>query len=660
MDLLVKQPSNDDTLTVNRLKAAWQQAEDRWLTFRKKQIRNYEYVVLNMIDKEIRKTLNEQRLPVYEIDLLNQPLQFTAGMLKRDATKVKAVPTHQGAESLSFLHTVLTSDWAMGNCSGYNEIARSGIDAWIGGFGATNNYWTTKFDPEGEWITESVDPFAVGFDPETRKMDFGEKGDCRYIWYSKMYSADEIQQIYARYLDDATKQELKDQAERFEGSSVRRVGKPISWIDRGVNFLKSMFGVENTIATQGVQNDFVDALNGLYRVVEWHDKRMEDHFLDYNPLTRESKRIDTHPGTESYVDEGGQPHVIQTIPEEVVYITAVCPTLLPSKPLFERPHPIQGRGFQIKFVFAYNWHPDMTRLKSGVDGLVGLADLMNQSLMSQVQAILDFNNPPIDVPLGSLDVETRPGWLSRERGRLREYTPFGGLKPEEKRPDGNIVKMFASLGQQSQMLFEQTHGISPNARGFRQGGREGARLDQQRSQKAEVMTAHFIDNMQEYMRSIFRYCDKALQVYLTTERSVRITSDSDDPRWLMVNQKTLEGIKNDVSQGDYDFRPDMETLGETARKEQVAMLAQLLQMGIDDPIESAMLRAAIYKYNDVPDVKRIGKYLEMKTGVLQDDEIQAVKMREVQRKMAVAGAAAELHGKVHGQPQPQSQQKKVA
>jgi hypothetical protein len=188
---------------------------------------------------------------------------------------------------------------------------------------------------------------------------------------------------------------------------------------------------------------------------------------------------------------------------------------------------------------------------------------------------------------------------------------------------------------------------------------ESGILFEKRTQQTEVMISHFFDNVQETTKHIFNYVDKMMQVYMTMPREIRILEDQQNPQWLPLNIQTLNGVKNDLSQGDYEFRPDVEALGDTARKEAVGVLGQVVPLTQADPIVSLKAASLIYKYLDIPEGKEMAQFIEQRIEMaLQQQQIQQVAGAQQQQMAQVAGKLQlAQHAKELAQPVDQAKER---
>jgi hypothetical protein len=572
MDQVVQTPETEGRDTVQKIQGVWMMLRDTFNDLRNQQIRSYNYVIGDQISKELRKKLTEAKRPALVYNLLIPLIVYIAGMLAQNKTRMKAVPVRMGDEESAGLHTVLVSDYAIGD-EGYFEISKAALDAAIAKVGFVNQYWSTRKNPEGSWICEAFDPLMVMWDPDGRRSD---QEDWRYLTVSAMYTAEEIIQVYEKYLTPEQRKKILDEAERIEGYPRKQL-KPLGWWKRLWTSAQQFLGKERHL-DMGLTNDFVDSRNGIYRVIEFHDKRMVTRSYAYSPLTRASEEIPS----ESRMDEGAKLATLNKVGPDggpafpmgqildktntEMWMTVVVPWLMPDMPIFEIPYPIQNRGFQLKPIFCYDFHVDRIKTASIIDSLLDPQDSYNQRRMSMLEWIMDAVHPDYMVPADSIAPENEAAWTSKDRGVLKKYTPVGNMRPEKENPlpQGAQLEVFAA---EDRDIVQMTSGITPNLQGFKETNRETGVLFAQRVQAGIVMLGYFMGQIERAMKGIFNYADSGMQKFLTLPRAIRLLDESSgDPYWLQLNMPTILGVMNDVSQGEYDFKPDQTQIGATAKQ----------------------------------------------------------------------------------------------
>ena len=577
--------------------------------FRIEQKRDYDYVIGQMVDDETRKKLKDSNRPIFEFQIASQPMEYLAGMLRKEGNRMKAIPYNEGDEDKAKAHSLLTN-WAIGE-RGYREIAMAAIDAAIGKVGYINEYWSYRDNVEGEFVCESVDPFLVMGDPEARHID---QSDWNYLCYSPFMSAEDILEAYKKYLTPEQVEKIKQSADQWEGA-YRKQSLPKSWYDKFLSTVKSLISRSEEIS---YFDSFKDAKKGLYRVVEWHDKRMGSSKVVYNARTRANREVEDFNSEINPFEE-----TFMNVNSHKMYVTVICPALLPDEIFMEKPYNVQQRGFALKPIYFRKWHPDITKTQSLMDRLVAPADFYNQRMMTSLECAMDAVNPPVEAPVDSIPPEHLEGWQSKERGIIRFYKAVvGGAKPERKPPGGEAFQMLRTLAEEGRDLMEWISGISPNARGYQESAGESGRLFRLRSAQTEIMVTEFLMNVSATTKDIFCYCNRTLQKFMILPRMIRLLDEEDNPYWLPVNIQNLYGVKFDITQGEYDFIPDSSVTGQTTKHENLAIMADTSKLVQVDPITSMFVAGKIYKNLDIPDGKEISKFIDQRLGIAMNTEMQ--------------------------------------
>ena len=635
---------------VMKVQAIYERMRTQWATFRSQALKAYEYTIGNQIDDDVREQLRKENRPAMVFNLIQPKIVTIAGLLESNKMYMRAVPQGEGDEKLADMHTQLVSDWAMRGCNGIKEITKASMDAAIGKIGWLNNYWSTKEDIQGKWYTESYDPFMILFDADARRQD---QKDWRYMCVTGFYTADEIISIYAEYLDEATIAAIQEADERVSGIRNRDGDIPASWVDRvwsGVQdfFTRAVINKKTTNYEGGVINDFVDSRMGRYRVIEFHDRRTRVRTVFYNTQTRETKEMDggekNVPSQEKVMAQQqldalnlmtGGGWVQKTFVTNEMWTTACAPWLLPNEMLYEKKYPVQGRGFQFKPIFCYDFHPDITKTQSLIDILIDPQDSYNQRRMTFLEWLMDAVNPDTMAPKGSIEPADLPTWQNKIRGKIKFFKVTQGQKPERQHPlaEGTALKTFSD---EDRDLAEVLTNITPNAMGQTENKNESGVLFAQKVQRALTALSYFFGNVQFAMKEVFNYCDGNLQVFMDSQRKVRLLQNDKDPMWLPLNWPTLQGVINDVTQGEFDFETDTVQLGETARQVKFAEAMEFVKTVPPELVKWDEL----FKLWDSPVSEIMGQWAAQMLGVtMQAQQMQMAQTMQQNQLANVAGGA---------------------
>jgi hypothetical protein len=652
-------PSPSDKQKVEKIVSIWDSLDTRWKSFYQEVIRNFEYLCDNQIIPEIRAQLKADERPELVFNFLLALVNYIAGVIATNKFKMRAIPIRMGDEQKAELHTVL-NEWAMQNCDGDYEIARAAVMACIAKIGWTNNYWDASAPNGGRWVTKSYDPFMIRFDPDTKNEDLS---DCRYMAVSGYYSAEEIIAIYDLDKINPTKaKKIRDNATKLEGSYPKET-KPKGWLNAVFGGAADWWnsGKEQTSWYQqdSLIDNYCDARMGIYRVVEFHDRRKYSKKYAYNPQTRQPEEVghdvmNDASKMKDYEDEHKDWFIFDDVKNEL-WITAVCPRLLDDDVLLEVPYPIQDKGFQFKPIFWHSFHPDLTRSRGILDNLISSQDYFNQRMMSFLEAVMRGVNPDWLVDDQAISEENLVEWQSKKRGRILKHKGMGkDNKPERLHPMGEVLN---SLQGSAEMIFDlqpKLSGVSPNQMGFKESSKESGVLYNQRVQAGLTALGQAFAHIQRSMSQIYDYCDRGLQIFLTTPRAVRIlgeppkgmegvvmNQDQQDMYWLQVNQELLDGVLNDVSQGEYDFKPDLTQLGQTAKQAKFMEGMELLK-SIPPKFQEVLAPLVVGIWDNpiaVEASRRMNQVLEAEVGMRLEDQ----QTNLLGKQVALAGATKQLN-----------------
>jgi hypothetical protein len=573
--------SDDEIAKVSKLSAVWLAQQQRWQPWREQAIKCYEYVLgPGQLSKSVREKLAKEHRPALVYDLM-LPLQvYIAGTLVTNKTAMRAVPKRSGDEAGVEMANVLVSDWWMANCDGYDEIAKAGIDASICGLGFINNRYDMSEDVEGMGITEAADPLMIMADPDA---PIHKPKKWRYYSVSGYYGAEEIIAIYGTSLSAETKALIRERAKLLEGN-YQELGKPQGWLRRVWNGTMDWLGVKSTVEGNTYKTDFIDAANGLYRVIEFHDKRIATKRAFYDPITRETIELKTDPLDESEVAQLKAQYSIGRVVETEqteYWKTVAAPGLLPDKLIFEKPYEekVQGKGWQHTVVVGYDFHWDPTKVIGLQNSLLDAQDGYNQQRMTMLELLMDMVNPPTEAEEESISPEHMEAWTTKERGPMRFYKK-NAKKPERVEPQTAALTGLSNFAEENRDLVQKLTGISPNSMSFKESNNESGTLYSARVSQGMVMVNYFFSHIQKATKATFNFNYGLIQEYLTTPRAVRILGEPEDGMdmpgmvkseketgayWLQVNWPTLTGVLNDVRQGQYDFTPNTAQLGQTQK-----------------------------------------------------------------------------------------------
>jgi hypothetical protein len=642
--------AKNEVEVVDRVTSDFLAVYNRWQPFYERARRAYDAVVGESLSPEAHEEMEADRRPNEVLNFLLPMVNTISGMIAGNKLAIKANPMRRGDEQGASFKTVLVSDYAMGLCNGYRESAKSHTDAAVGGMGWTTNYYDMDLR---QWITRAYDPFMCMNDPDAISES---DDDSRYRFVSAYYGVDEILNIFD--LDPEIADAIKKQAADTEGT--KKNIKSSKWLDRIYGGAAEL--VKNADRYASLTNSMVDLNNGIYRVIEFHDKRRIETGYLFNPLSREVKEVEeeiandkqkksellqAHPRTQGWL--------YTTEKRDEIWTIAVCPTLSPNRCLINKKHPIQGQGFQHKPTYWYSYHPDKTKTRGILDNLLALNDYFSKLTMTRLEAVLRGVFPDVTVEDGTLDPEMLKEWESKEIGKIKRY------KAQHPKPEREkiMTEVIASLGNLSEEFFElrnELSGMPKASMGFQDSSKETGILYKQKVMMGAISTETPNDHIRRNMENLFNYCAEGLRAFMTLPEEIRVLGEppeglegvemdqaTQDAYWLKVNWET--GLKkiNDVSAGQYDFRADTTQLGQTGKMAMFAQDMDLLKIAQNVlPEAAARMLPMVLRESDSPSAKEMAKVAEeeMKKKLGIQENINQKKI--IGSDLALAGQAKQL------------------
>lgn len=522
----------------------------------------------------------------------------------------------------------------------YYQLKRVASDAVIFRRGYMSFTWEyTGRHPDGRPAVRRTNPFDHRFDFENTDIDINRSR--RHI-YTRFLDADRIIQLYvnnnpslAEYLDRrAIMMEGPRARERRKRSGVSQFreysGGPTQWT---ANKKTALGSGDNVFSESGrPSTDYYDAARGMYRVIEYAERRMVVRKAIFDPVTGENWPIaPTHekrPGFVKYLldllelDEGAVRE--RVMPE--YWVMAAAPGLADDVMLIEVPYSVQDPfddlGIAHKITLCYDQHPDKAKHLGMVDLIRDPQEALNRRWSSKDDALTGFLNPRV---VGYSQAFGKyyndwvkgigiPGSVLRLDGAPGQYP-----KPELVFPPAGMAQLLDGDIDLLMRFMEQSTGVNQNLRGFQQSGQESGAAFEYRAQRGETMIEPIVDNLKTSMLEHGSYLHSMLCTHLTEPRVLRIVGEDGIQKWMTVNGQQQGGTKFDVRSGfsRYDIRWDQSAYTPTARARYYAEWSKWLE-GIGDPLLRAMLMTTIVplstdtrKYEVVEQLK---KWLVMQAG----------------------------------------------
>ena len=625
-----------DVDTVTKITKLKQELDSEFKDWNAERLENYNAVAGKLLTQAEIDELKKDGRPTFVWNALQPLVTQIAGNYKNNMVSVETLPrTPDDIDRSEIMTKVLQFVLHQQNDLD-EESVKSYIDAIIGRIGWTVQDWVWT-NGEAKMKLKHYDPFRLLFDTKTKSRDLS---DCRYLLDTAWYTVEEIQNIFAGE-DFELFELLQEEAKKVLGRDPKtnKVGR---WLDRIQGFLQRYVKDSKNIDSQMYLDDekrqeHFNAERGLFEVVEFHERRQQMKYTLFDVVTSQLYDITDEIMTDGKVDAEKLKNVkaqftmplIQQSVENKIYVTTVVPAL--NIKLLEAPYPIEMPDFNFKYTptFSFDYHPDLLEMKSLVDGLKDsaraytkhlntmqemLARMKKQEIWIERSAAGDYAEDLQSNKIGSIKI-VEDGTITQSR--VKEFSTNPNLTPFQN----------MSLNMLEFMKFNS--GVRDNAMGTRENANESGTLFSQRVAQTDIMQEYINENAQA---SIFQIAKKTIgfiQKYMTEEQIIRITTDEGDIEFMKINEKTIFGIKNDITVGEYDLIISKAPYGRAAKDQEFQKLMMLIQQIAQiDPTFLIQNYPTIIKASGTSFTKELlesfNKYQEEKQGQAQ----QQVKMMQ--------------------------------
>lgn len=484
-------------------------------------------------------------------------------------------------------------------------------DMVIGGIGVTDTAITLKMgyptrDPNGEIITERVDPLSVGYDPDATMPNLT---DSRWVYRAKDYDPDEAMELF-----DAEEEEFETAPEdenmtdyHFNpfGGIQDKIG--MEWADPERRMLRVYFyqwyEVENFYRIENPIKQNPELLEPLAMALMSVEETSEESMFKFDPtadilvITKDKRKA-----VKDIYEELGLPFD-PLVEKRKVFYTAI----LSGKKVFQAYKSTDQQGFTLKFKTGD--YDDTNRIWTGI--VASMRDpqrYYNKSLTELMIIIASNSRGGVMYEEGAIDNVQRfeSQWAKTNTAvRVKDGALSGGkIQPKA---TAQMNTGYEGIMQTSGDALSQVTGIDESFFGVISGGNETAMLQRQRIKQATTTLACYFDAITLYQKEQARLMLSFMRILAenSTGRMFRTFDDNGD--------QIFEYISLDYFVDEYDIT--VSEAPETAVQKDyytqtLITIAQSMQ-AIGDPRYLEMYGAAV-KYMPIPqrDKNNITKVLQ--------------------------------------------------
>jgi hypothetical protein len=579
------------------------------------------------------KKLEREGRPALNINKIRPLVNLVLGYHLNNQTDIGYLPGNDGTGTADMARVLSALSKQI---SEVNELPYIDSEVFLDGLLTARGYWDLRLDfdrnMKGEAVWTAVDPFTVYLDPDAQAYDLNTG---TYVMTSRWISVEEVEYFYgqdaANLIRPLTNGMTFNQfpSTMYEGADevtpFRRFGgdedNPSSWRIYSDQFYNWIDTYRKTIRMLDIQHYirtkrwfFVDLETGDQRPVpdDWDQERTQRVML--------------------YAKQMNWPLVLtQKLTRRVRWTHMVGDVIV-----FDEWSPYDT--FTVVPYFPYFRRG---RTQGMVEHLLDPQREINVRRSARQNIIGRSSNGGWKYAKGSLDAQQKRN-LEINGGRpgfQMEYdTKNGSLPPPEMIQPGQSPVSVEQLEKEAENDLKEIAGINDSALGQVDQATISGRAIQARQQQTVIGLEGFIDNYHRSKRLCGKKQLEVIQGHYTEPRVIRANGSGAQPLEALINQKSAEGILNDVTFGNYAADIQEMSLSDSFLQGQFNELMQLKQMGMPIPDDFII------------DASSIGRKEELRIALKQARQAQA-------QQQAAAGAAPGSAppgaggGPQHGPPQ---------
>lgn len=475
------------------------------------------------------------------------------GVYINSATRLKLLPRGEEDAQKAAIRTEVLNQ-VLDEAKYAKHKRRQFTDAVILRRGWMEHSWEyTGRYPDGQYVNRVPNPFDILFDTDTSERDINRG---RHLIHHRMMSGDRITQLFVPPDNKELIEYLDRRMALLEGSKARerrRRSTIMQFYEASgyFGFTKDKKVGMGEISANDIghpSNEYFDSARGLYRCIQFHERRMADKFFVVDPMTQREIPISDKDAKNGTINQllaylGPQSEVrIKTLPE--YWVMVVAPALSDEVVLLEQPYSVQNPvdeiGFAIQGVTCFDQHPDKGKHIGYMDLIKDVQIMLNRRHSTREDVTNRFVNPDV-VGYASQFGKYLNDWLSRKIGRilrLEENAKNAGLPvPQFQYPAPGLVQMLDSDQNFLLDVAERITGVNANIQGRKQDAQESGTLFAQRTQQGENTLAVVFENLKESVKHDGIFVDAMISTHMTEERTFRIIDPSNGRQnFLVVNE----------------------------------------------------------------------------------------------------------------------------
>ena len=663
----------NDPETVSRILLMANALDQKYRPLNEERYRNYNMCISSLQwSAEDKKTLEEAGRPANSYNNISPIVRIISALERTNRKKLQVVGrTKDDQDTARIVNQLL--DWSYDQTNYDISKSKCVVDAIIGRWGMMAQSYSYEDDPEGRLVCERINPLRIQMD-----MDFSDLTlkDCRYMYDNQWLTVDEILETFAINDYEMAEEIIYKNKTIYMVQDPNKKKNLVSTIWERLQgsagyLIKGKFQEAQNPLLFNQQGTFYDSVTGRFRVIEAHERRVSRRCLLYSYLDGQTHDVteyvvnDTEIGydndmLQAWREKLGGPEGLPEVrwdTKKIIWVTTVIPAF--DMKIQDKPYAVQNGNFVYTPIFAYDLHPDIMQSQSIVDELIDPQSSYNKRRSTILEIITRFASLGYTQEEGAT-AGYEEEWENRSIGSMKTINKqyWGKVQPDQM---PSIPPAIFQYENEDRQAMNDISGVRPENMGGQQESGQSGILFNSKVQQGELMLQYLFDNVEQANKTIGRNSLDLIQKYMTEERMIRITEDLGDPQWIVINQRTIDGIKNDITKGKFDLVVSSQPYGRTAREMEYMRLLDMVKFTINAfPQAAPYLMPVLAQASDTPYRSDFIKALEQANGEADRAKQQAIQMQAIdqqkaqlqaeQQKQAIIGQAAATHQQLNPQP----------
>lgn len=560
---------------------------DRW---RLENMKNWRMVGGHLLSSEEKAKLQEEFRPDFEYNLLLPFLLQLVGNFKSSPSKPEAKGTNKESFPKAKIMNQLMDNIHFTENDLLTETAKAYTDALVNRIGWLVIDWSKKKDPLGNVHIRRYDWRRMKFDPTFTESDLS---DCDWLMDSGFYTPEEMKMIWG--LDDEKLWNIiEEESKKYLGDDTTRPNKVASMVQRlggsVIDYLGEKVGYDATSNRDDAFTNSGEVFNpqtNTFKVIEFHERRSEIRFMAIDEKGGEVDVTEFIEATDRVTYDEDKLKLIQrelaganikAVKKDFLWQTTVCPAF--NKVFEDKKYEIQNGLYKYVPVFCFDFNIEPMEYKSYIDHMKDPVSSYNLRKNTMLTILMRAAHNEIWYEEDALGDHEDAFTNTNEIGGAKKVGKDALRMDRIRQVTSNVnFSGLALYAEDDKQNLKEISGITDNSMGKAQTSGESGKLHEGRVAQTNIMQTLPHENAMRQLKLVGRYTISLIQKFMTMPRVFNIVDEGDDEATVEINIRTVDGILNDVTQGDFKIKMNLAPFGKEGQQrefEETVILTKML------------------------------------------------------------------------------------